>query len=85
MIRKILIAPIRFYRYFISPWVGQSCRFTPTCSAYMEQAINTHGAGKGLWLGTKRLCRCHPFSQGGHDPVPPAKAPEGTRAAPNHE
>jgi putative membrane protein insertion efficiency factor len=85
MIRQILIAPIRFYRYFISPWVGQSCRFTPTCSAYMEQAIHTHGAGKGLWLGTKRLCRCHPFSAGGHDPVPPAKASTGTTTAANHE
>lgn len=79
MIRQLLIAPIRFYRYFISPWVGQSCRFTPSCSMYMEQAINTHGAGKGLWLGTKRLCRCHPFSEGGHDPVPAARC--STRAA----
>ncbi|AFK64609.1 hypothetical protein TKWG_25410 [Advenella kashmirensis WT001] len=51
----------------------------------MEQAIHTHGAGKGLWLGTKRLCRCHPFSQGGHDPVPPAKASTGATTAANHE
>ncbi|ETF02500.1 hypothetical protein W822_06450 [Advenella kashmirensis W13003] len=85
MIREILIAPIRFYRYFISPWVGQSCRFTPTCSSYMEQAIRTHGAGRGLWLGTKRLCRCHPFSAGGHDPVPPARSAAQRGPSANHE
>lgn len=85
MIREILIAPIRFYRYFISPWVGQSCRFTPTCSSYMEQAIRTHGAGRGLWLGTKRLCRCHPFSAGGHDPVPPARSATQRGHSANHE
>lgn len=85
MIREILIAPIRFYRYFISPWVGQSCRFTPTCSSYMEQAIRTHGAGRGLWLGTKRLCRCHPFSAGGHDPVPPARSASERGHPANHE
>ena len=79
MIRQLLIAPIRFYRYFISPWTGQSCRYTPSCSVYMMQAIETHGAGKGLWLGTKRLCRCHPFCAGGHDPVPPAHPSGRTR------
>lgn len=79
MIRQLLITPIRFYRYFISPWTGQSCRYTPSCSVYMMQAIETHGAGKGLWLGTKRLCRCHPFCAGGHDPVPPASPRGHTR------
>ncbi|MFV9474175.1 membrane protein insertion efficiency factor YidD [Advenella sp. RU8] len=71
MIKKILIAPIRFYRYFLSPWIGRSCRFTPTCSEYMIEAIETHGAAKGLYLGTNRICRCNPWCQGGHDPVPP--------------
>nr|WP_071059305.1 membrane protein insertion efficiency factor YidD [Pelistega sp. MC2] len=76
MLKSILIAPIRFYRFFISPWTGQSCRFTPTCSMYMIQAIETHGSAKGLYLGMRRLCRCHPWSPGGHDPVPPiAKKP----------
>ncbi len=72
MIKALLIAPIRFYRYFLSPWFGRSCRFTPTCSAYTIEALETHGALKGLWLGTKRIGRCHPWCQGGHDPVPKA-------------
>lgn len=73
MIKTLLIAPIRFYRYFLSPWFGRSCRFTPTCSAYTIEALETHGALKGLWLGTKRIGRCHPWCQGGHDPVPMAE------------
>ena len=71
MLKKILIAPIRFYRYFLSPWLGNSCRFTPTCSMYMIQAIEEHGSAKGLYLGTRRICRCNPWCKGGHDPVPP--------------
>lgn len=71
MLKKILIAPIRFYRYFLSPWLGNSCRFTPTCSMYMIQAIEEHGSVKGLYLGTRRICRCNPWCKGGHDPVPP--------------
>lgn len=72
MIKALLIAPIRFYRYFLSPWVGHNCRFTPTCSAYAIEAIETHGALKGLWLGMRRLGRCHPWAAGGCDPVPGA-------------
>src|SRR3546814_3246541 len=53
MIRTLLIAPIRFYRYFLSPWVGRSCRFTPTCSLYAIEAIEKHGALKGLWLASR--------------------------------
>lgn len=71
MLKKILIAPIRFYRYFLSPWLGNSCRFTPTCSMYMIQAIEEHGSLKGVYLGTRRICRCNPWCEGGHDPVPP--------------
>ncbi|HEU0229574.1 MAG TPA: membrane protein insertion efficiency factor YidD [Burkholderiaceae bacterium] len=70
MIKYLLIAPIRFYRYFISPLLGRNCRFTPTCSAYAIQAIQTHGAIAGLWLAIKRIGRCHPWCQGGYDPVP---------------
>ncbi|HLU20551.1 MAG TPA: membrane protein insertion efficiency factor YidD [Pusillimonas sp.] len=72
MIKALLIAPIRFYRYFLSPWLGHNCRFTPTCSAYAIEAIQTHGALKGLWLAARRLARCHPWAAGGCDPVPHA-------------
>lgn len=71
MLKKILIAPIRFYRYFISPWTGHSCRFTPSCSIYAIQAIETHGVIKGTCLGAYRICRCNPWCKGGNDPVPP--------------
>jgi len=70
VIKAIVIAPIRFYRYFLSPWFGHACRFTPTCSAYCIEAIKTHGVIKGLWLGMKRIARCQPWCKGGHDPIP---------------
>ena len=66
----ILIAPIRFYRYFISPLLPPSCRFEPTCSHYTEQAIVKYGLLKGSWMGAKRIGRCHPWNPGGYDPVP---------------
>jgi len=68
--KALLIAPIRFYRYFLSPWIGMHCRFTPTCSVYAIQAIETHGPIKGLRLAAWRLARCHPWAAGGCDPVP---------------
>ena len=77
MIRKLLIAPIRFYRYVISPWLGYNCRFTPTCSAYAIEAIETHGALRGSWLTAGRILRCHPWCKGGHDPVPHAHHERG--------
>lgn len=69
--KKILLALIRAYQYVLSPLMGRSCRFYPSCSSYMMTAINRFGAAYGLFLGAKRLCRCHPFTRGGHDPVPP--------------
>lgn len=59
------------YKRLISPMLPSACRFYPTCSDYMRQAIELHGPGTGLWLGLKRLSRCHPFHPGGNDPVPP--------------
>lgn len=67
---KGLILLIRGYRYFLSPWVGQQCRFFPTCSHYAEEALEQHGALKGSWLTVRRLGRCHPWHPGGYDPVP---------------
>lgn len=70
MLNKILIALIRFYQLCISPMLGPHCRFTPTCSQYALEAIKTHGALKGIILSIKRISKCHPFHEGGHDPVP---------------
>lgn len=68
--RRLLMALIRGYQLAISPWLGRNCRFHPTCSQYTLEAIERHGALKGLWLGVRRVSRCHPFHPGGHDPVP---------------
>jgi putative membrane protein insertion efficiency factor len=70
----LLTAPIRAYKFAISPLFPPSCRFTPTCSTYALQAIEAHGPVRGLWLGTKRICRCHPWGGSGYDPVPEAGA-----------
>lgn len=67
---KLLILPIRFYQRCISPLTPPSCRFTPTCSQYAVEAIQRHGAIRGLYLATKRLLRCHPWGGHGYDPVP---------------
>ncbi len=61
---------VRLYQQLISPWLGPRCRFRPTCSQYCIDALNQHGMVHGLWLGIKRICKCHPFHPGGFDPVP---------------
>ncbi|RKX29796.1 MAG: membrane protein insertion efficiency factor YidD [Candidatus Zixiibacteriota bacterium] len=66
----LLLAAITVYRYTLSPFIGNSCRFEPTCSRYTEQAIRRFGAWRGSILGTKRVLRCHPWHEGGYDPVP---------------
>lgn len=68
--KRALISLIRFYKRAISPYLPQSCRFTPTCSEYAVQAIERYGALKGLWLSIWRVLRCNPFCKGGYDPVP---------------
>jgi putative membrane protein insertion efficiency factor len=70
MARVILLGLIGFYRRAISPWMLPACRFTPTCSAYAQEAIEKYGAGKGGWIALRRLFRCHPFGGKGYDPVP---------------
>ncbi|HUX25468.1 MAG TPA: membrane protein insertion efficiency factor YidD [Burkholderiales bacterium] len=67
---RLLLVLIKGYRYFISPLLGQSCRFFPSCSDYAAQAIEKHGAAYGGWLSLKRIARCHPWHPGGYDPVP---------------
>jgi putative membrane protein insertion efficiency factor len=66
----IVLLPVYFYRYCISPLTPASCRFTPTCSQYAIEAIKKHGVLKGGWLALKRIARCHPWGGNGADPVP---------------
>lgn len=69
MPRLIAIALLRFYKRWVSPLLPSACRFHPTCSEYAMQAIETHGVLRGAWKAVRRLGRCHPFHQGGFDPV----------------
>jgi uncharacterized protein len=69
---RLVALPVRAYRLAISPWVGHSCRFQPTCSAYALDALERHGALRGSWLTVRRLLRCHPFGGSGIDNVPPS-------------
>ncbi|CAM3628458.1 membrane protein insertion efficiency factor YidD [Paracidovorax anthurii] len=78
MMRALLMALVRGYRFFLSPWLGSACRFEPTCSAYSLQALERHGAAVGSYLTLRRLARCHPWCDGGHDPVP-AEPPRAMR------
>ena len=68
--RRLLIGCIQFYRYLISPMMAGHCRFYPSCSSYAIEALEKHGALKGSYFTVRRLLRCHPFHQGGCDPVP---------------
>ena len=76
LLKSIVIALkslFKTYHILISPWLGNRCRFTPTCSSYAEQSLDVHGLAKGLWLTSKRVFRCHPWGGGGYDPVPTKK------------
>lgn len=68
--QRLLVALVRGYRLLLSPWLGSSCRFEPTCSAYALGALQRHGAATGSSLALRRILRCHPWCAGGHDPVP---------------
>ncbi|MBH36475.1 MAG: membrane protein insertion efficiency factor YidD [Gammaproteobacteria bacterium] len=70
ILNYLLILPIKLYQILLSPLIGPSCRFTPTCSNYAIEAINKYGPIKGFWLSIKRISKCHPWGDSGHDPVP---------------
>tara|TARA_R110002073_G_scaffold184151_1_gene342474 strand:- start:499 stop:792 length:294 start_codon:yes stop_codon:yes gene_type:complete len=80
--RKLLLLPIRFYQYAISPMMASHCRHYPTCSQYAVEAIVHHGALKGLFLAIRRLLRCHPWAEGGYDPVPGTEKSVGLESGP---
>ncbi|MBO6266172.1 MAG: membrane protein insertion efficiency factor YidD [Acidaminococcaceae bacterium] len=69
MVKFLMISLIRFYQLFISPLLGNNCRYYPTCSQYAIEAIEKKGIIKGSWMAVKRICRCHPWHDGGYDPV----------------
>ena len=71
MLKWILLNAISVYKRILSPLLPAACRFTPTCSVYTYEAIETYGPFKGSWMGARRLMRCHPLHPGGFDPVPP--------------
>jgi len=87
MMTRLLIGLIKAYRLLLSPWLGSSCRFEPTCSVYALQALQRFGAAKGGYLMLRRIGRCHPWCDGGVDPVPEVspEAPSGllTRLIPS--
>ena len=68
--RRLLIGAVQGYRYLLKPWLGNVCRFEPSCSAYALAALQQHGAAAGTYLAARRILRCHPWCDGGHDPVP---------------
>ena len=68
--KRILVSLVKAYRLLLSPWIGNDCRFVPTCSAYSIEALERHGAAAGSYLTLARIARCHPWCAGGHDPVP---------------
>jgi putative membrane protein insertion efficiency factor len=71
--RKVFILIISLYRYAVSPFLGSNCRFHPSCSQYAQDAIALHGIFRGVYLTLRRIGKCHPWHEGGVDPVPPCK------------
>lgn len=69
-VRQAIVTLLRWYQVIISPFFGNNCRFMPSCSSYAIEAVNEHGVLRGLWLALRRLSRCHPWHEGGIDPVP---------------
>lgn len=68
--KRVVLWLIKGYAYLLSPLLGNNCRYYPSCSAYTREAVEIHGVVRGLWMGLRRILRCHPFHEGGYDPVP---------------
>lgn len=83
LVRRLAAAPIGAYRRYVSPWKPPMCRFSPTCSAYAQEALLRHGVFKGAALAVWRLLRCQPFAKGGYDPVPGSDRRDGPRSGPD--
>ena len=71
--RGLIVGLLRAYRRFVSPLLPPACRYEPSCSVYAAEAVELHGIARGSWLAVRRLARCHPFTRGGFDPVPPVE------------
>jgi uncharacterized protein len=81
VVARLLMLPIKAYRIVLSPLLGPTCRFVPSCSEYALEALRVHGALRGSWLAVRRIGRCHPFHPGGYDPVPPPRMGGPARSA----
>jgi hypothetical protein len=77
-VKTLVLILLRGYKKFLSPLLPPACRFQPTCSVYMTEAVQRFGAVRGVWMGLKRLAKCHPLHPGGTDPVPEFPSPEAT-------
>ncbi len=83
--RLLVVVPVRIYQRTLSRLLPPTCRFEPSCSEYMIQAVEAHGVVHGLALGLWRICRCNPFNKGGYDPVPPRRSPQPTGEGADHD
>ena len=78
---RLLIGLLRMYQLILSPMLGQNCRFYPSCSSYAIEALRVHGAARGSLLSARRVCKCHPWHEGGVDPVPPTRGEHDSTTA----
>lgn len=85
IVGHLILLPVYFYKYAISPFTPASCRHYPTCSTYAVEAVRIHGPFRGFWLATKRIARCHPWGTSGYDPVPPRREKTASGKTPRKE
>jgi hypothetical protein len=85
LIKRLVLMLVRGYQLLVSPFLGNNCRFYPTCSSYMLEAIELHGVMRGFWMGLRRVSRCHPYHEGGVDPVPGSELEQEYKQQQEHE